>query len=744
MPQTPVTSLGYTILKVAIDSPLRHTFDYLLPDRLAHIRLEPGIRVKVPFRKGDEIGIIVAVDPVKHLPERTLREIKEILDIQPVLSTTMLEFLLWASHYYHHAIGNCLMSALPVLLRQAEPAQLSLESLYVLTPAGAAADLAQLNRAPQQAVVLAAIKQHPDGCTGTQIKLLKLNRSSLNALIKKGWLALRKVPLPQIAHTSHHTADQVPLSDAQSHAVQAIAKNLGTFQTFLLYGVTGSGKTEVYLQIIDQVLAAKQQALVLIPEIGLTPQTIERFQRRFKVSVVALHSGLTDRQRLNAWLMAKMGKAAIIIGTRSAIFTPLLKPGIIIVDEEHDLSFKQQDGFRYSARDLAVVRGRMEGIPIVLGSATPALESLYNAEQKRYQLLQLPERAGNASQPSFKIVDIRNQQLAEGILSPQLLTAINHHLAKDGQVLLFLNRRGYAPVLLCHSCGWIAHCRHCDANMTFHQGIQQLQCHHCGTTQRLLNQCPQCHQNEFIPVGAGTERLEQALLNYYSPSSIIRIDRDSTRRKGALQTIFDSIHSGQSRILVGTQMLAKGHHFPDVTLVGILNADSGLYSSDFRAIERLAQLIIQVAGRAGRAEKSGEVLIQTHNPDHPLLQSLLQHGYFNFAQQALIERQQALLPPFSYQVLFHAEAANKTLPQQFLTQLRQYAAALATPEVLILGPVPAVMERKGGHHRAQLLLQAPNRHSLQTLLNALMPQIISLKTQRQVRWTVDIDPVDML
>lgn len=735
---------NYCVAQVALASPLRRTFDYLVPAKYITKQLAPGIRVKVPFRKAHETGVIIALLFLTDLPERPLKEISEVLDIKPLLTPPLLEMIIWASQYYHHAIGDCVMSALPSLLRQGLPAQLKMESLYTLTPAGTTIAFTELARAPQQAVALAALKQHSDGCTHAQLKALKLNKASVNALVKKGLAAVKQVPLPPVSLTSDHALAPLALNDYQKAAVESVAAKLNTFQTFLLYGVTGSGKTEVYLRIIEQVLAAKQQALVLIPEIGLTPQTILRFQQRFKVTVVALHSGLTDRERLNAWLMAKTQGAAIVIGTRSAIFTPLAKLGLIIIDEEHDLSFKQQDGFRYSARDLAIMRGRMERVPVVLGSATPSLESLYNVQLQRYHLLKLPKRAGSAIQPNFKLVDIRHQQLVDGILSPALLTAINQHLASAGQVLLFLNRRGYAPVWLCHDCGWIARCRHCDANMTFHRTLQQLQCHHCGATQKLPKTCPDCRNSALLPIGFGTERLEQTLLNYYSKSSLLRIDRDSTRRKGSLEAMFDTIHTGQSRILIGTQMLAKGHHFPEVTLVGILNADGGLYSVDFRAIERLAQLITQVAGRAGRADRPGEVLIQTHNPDHPLLQHLIQYGYLDFAKYALQERQQAMLPPFSYQVLVRAEAAKQTLPHQFLTAAKEYVQNQAHTEIQILGPVPAIMEKKGGRHRAQLLLQAKQRQPLQLLLDNLVPYLELLPIKRQVRWTIDVDPLDMM
>lgn len=731
------------IVQVALASPLRHTFDYLLPVGLQQHNLEPGMRVKIPFRKKIETGVVIAVSTSSMT--RPLKDIIEILDHKAILPPQILELVIWASHYYHHSINDCVMSALPALLRQGAQAALKLERLYMLTSAGIEADITTLSRAPQQAVTLAALKQHPDGCTAAQLKQLQLSKACITVLVKKNWVQVKLVPVPQVTHIpTANVAQSLDLNMAQQQAIAQIIKSLNSFQTFLLYGVTGSGKTEVYLQAIEQVLAAHRQALVLVPEIGLTPQTIERFQQRFKVTVVAMHSGLTERERLNAWLMAKSGGAAIIIGTRSAIFTPLLKPGIIIVDEEHDLSFKQQDGFRYSARDLALVRAKREGIPVVLGSATPSIESLYNAQQHRYQLLKLPERAGNAIAPRFNIIDIRNLQLSESILAPQLLTAMNHHLEAGGQTLLFLNRRGFAPVILCHSCGWIAHCQHCDAHLTLHQALQQWRCHHCGACQKPLARCPTCSGKELIPIGIGTERLEQLLLKNYSAKIIVRIDRDSTRHKGSLEEMFTHIHSGQSKILLGTQMLAKGHHFADVTLVGILNADSGLYSVDFRATERLAQLIMQVAGRAGRADKPGEVFIQTHHPQHPLLQELIQHGYLEFAKNALQDRLATQLPPYSYLALIKAEANNKEQPLEFLNLVAEAARQFCANEIQILGPIPAPMERKGGYFRAQLLLQATLRPSLQDLLHKLIPAIDALKLSRKVRWAIDVDPLELI
>lgn len=566
--------------------------------------------------------------------------------------------------------------------------------------------------------------------------------SALPALLRKGKIATWR----KSATTTIDLAEATPnlqLNDMQQAAVSAVTAALKRFQTFLLHGVTGSGKTEVYLQIIETVLHAQQQALVLVPEIGLTPQTVARFRERFKVPIAVLHSGLTERERLDAWLQAKEGSIPIIIGTRSAVFTPLLNPGIIIVDEEHDMSFKQQKGFRYCARDLAIVRGRLEAVPVVLGSATPSLESFYNAQQKRYQLLSLPARAGNAVQPQFCLADLRNQKLDNG-LSTQLITTIERHLQQNGQILLFLNRRGFAPVLLCHSCGWIASCKRCDVKLAFHQHPPALLCHHCGATQKVDQTCPACQSQQLLPLGLGTQRLEQTLAKHFPTVGIARIDRDSTRGKGTLQDILDTIHNGENRILIGTQMLAKGHHFPDVTLVAILDADSGLFSADFRASEHIAQLLLQVAGRAGRAERPGEVLIQTHNPEHPLLLQMIQQNYTGFVDVALTERQAAELPPYAHLAMLRAEAHTKEAPLDFLTQVRELAKKFIKAEVAILGPVPTLIARRAGYHRAQLLLQTTKRAHLHKLLAVILEQIEQLPLTRKVRWSIDVDPREMM
>jgi len=467
---------------------------------------------------------------------------------------------------------------------------------------------------------------------------------------------------------------------------------------------------------------------------------IRRFEKRLSCAIAVLHSGLTDNERLAAWLAAKAGRVAVVLGTRSAIFTPLKQPGLIIIDEEHDASFKQQEGFRYSARDLAIWRAHHNNIPIVLGSATPSIESLYNVARERFHLLPLTERAGGAKAPSLHLLDVRAQPMHEG-LSDRLLQRMQHHLQNNQQVLLFLNRRGFAPTLMCHDCGWIAVCQRCDRHMTYHQGERRLRCHHCGAERRADQHCGQCQSENLVSVGAGTERIEAALRERFSDTDIIRIDRDTTRRRGSLEGLLDKIKHGQRQILIGTQMLAKGHHFPNVTLVGVIDADQGLHSAEFRAPERMAQQILQVAGRAGRADQPGEVIIQTHHPDHPLLLSLIRAGYNAFARELLKEREAAALPPYTAMALFRAEAVDRDAPLAFLEQVRGRLQQVSDAQVRLFGPFPAPMAKRAGRFRAQLVVQAAQRLPLQQLLARTLPHIESIKSAK-VRWSIDVDPVD--
>lgn len=659
-----------TILHIAVPSPLRREFDYLLPENYSDEPLLPGIRIKVPFGNRKVVGILLKADNKTQIENHKLKPAIEILDSKPIIPTNLLDLLTWISNYYHHPIGDVMSNALPKLLRQGKPA--ILKKLKDIT------DITQSESIPD-------------------------------------------------------------LNTAQELAVNTIIKTSG-FNTFLLDGVTGSGKTEVYLRAIEKILEQGKQALILVPEIGLTPQTISRFQNRFKQTIVALHSKLTDRERLNAWLMATIDKAQIIIGTRSAIFTPMPKLGIIIIDEEHDQSFKQQSGLRYSARDVAIMRSKMEDIPIVLGSATPSLESLYNATKGGYQRLHLPERAGNATHPKFYLVDMRNQKSSEAI-APLLLQQIHHHLDNKGQVLLFINRRGFAPVLLCPGCGWVAECERCDAKLTLHQSPRFLHCHHCNKSKPIPSLCPNCGYSELVPLGFGTERLEDIIADLFPGFNVLRVDRDTTAKKGSMQQMLNDVHANSYQILIGTQMLAKGHHFPNITMAAILNADSGLLSADFRASEQIAQLIMQVAGRAGRADKEGEVYIQTYNPRHELLQTLVAEGYNAFTQKLLTERDQAALPPFSYLALFRAEAKNKTISLDFLQKIKALLSKSRTVD--LMGPIPAPMQKKAGFYRAQMLVSSKTRRNLHVYLDKVIKEIENLEITRKVRWSIDIDPLDV-
>ncbi len=734
------------ILRLALPSPLRRLFDYLAPAGVARSALQPGMRLRVPFGRREMIGVLVEVVDHSDVPADKLKPAIAVLDTEPPLPPALFKLCLWTAQYYQHSLGDTLSWALPVLLRQGEPAEARQERFWHAAP-DASVDDPRIARAPKQKEALRTLAQHPHGVAHQLLSKLMLNRDSLNLLLAKGLVIVEVRGHGPVERHEHWLAQpELPLNTEQRAAYEAIRSGFGSFHASLLAGVTGSGKTEVYLQLIRETLEAGKQALVLIPEINLGPQTLARFEQRFNARIALLHSAVNDRDRLDAWLAARDGEADIIIGTRSALFTPMKNPGLIIIDEEHDGSYKQQEGLRYHARDLALVRAHQEDIPIVLGSATPSLESLHNAHTGRYALLRLNQRAGGAQQPRFLRLDVKSRPLDSGISGP-MQQAIGQTLAAGQQVLVFLNRRGFAPTLLCHDCGWLSECPRCDARMTVHQRSGELRCHHCGHVERVPRNCPACGKVDLRPVGAGTERAEERLAILFPDYPVLRVDRDSTSRKDAMNQLFATIQKGQPCILVGTQMLAKGHHFPRVTLVSILDADGGLFSGDFRASERMAQLIVQVAGRAGRAEEPGKVIIQTHLADHPLLIQLTEQGYFAFAEQALSERRAAGLPPFSHLALLRAEAHKPGQAEGFLdeacTEAERLLKDLALGGIELLGPVPAPMERRAGRYRAQLLVQANARAPLHKLLATWLLTLENMPSGRQVRWSLDVDPVDL-
>ncbi len=551
----------------------------------------------------------------------------------------------------------------------------------------------------------------------------------------------RKTPAPSVAPIPPPPRAPV-LTAAQTAAVRTITAGLDRFEVFLLEGVTGSGKTEVYLRVVEAVIRRGRQALCLVPEIGLTPQTRARFEERFGPAIAATHSGLPDAERRRVWWAARQGLVPIVIGTRSAVWSELPHPGVIVVDEEHDLSYKQQQGFRYSARDIAILRARRHGIPVVLGSATPSLESLHNAAIERYRHLHLPARVGSAPDPAVEIIDLR-RGATRGPLSMPLIARITETLAERRQVILFANRRGYAPLLLCPDCGWAASCARCDARMVYHHDARRLLCHHCGSERPAPPGCPACRSADLRRIGHGTERVVEALREHFPEAGVLRIDRDAVRGQAAWEEVLARIAAGDADILVGTQMLAKGHHFPRVTLVAIVDGDQGLYGTDFRAGERLAQLLVQVAGRTGRAEDPGRVVIQTHNPHHPLLTVLLREGYPAFAAVALQERREAGLPPYSALALVRAEGRDARAPEGFLREARSLGLGLKPRGSALFGPIPAPMERRADRYRWQLLAQARERGRLQAFLRAWLPQVSALKSSRRVRWSVDVDPQEL-
>ncbi|CAH8224045.1 primosomal protein N' [Vibrio aestuarianus] len=729
-----------TIARVALPVPLDKQFDYQIPGHLFPI---VGGRVSVPFGRQTLVGVVTALVSESDFPLEQLKPLKQVLDNQPVWSDKLYRLLSWSSQFYQYPLGETLFNALPSALRKGKAADFSTLLEWQLTVAGRNQLMQGFGRAVKQAKVMKMLEG--GAISHQQFIDEEVSSAVLKTLEEKGWIeSVEKKPIAKAWPQQLEAAVEKPkLNHEQVIAIASINSHT-QFACYLLEGVTGSGKTEVYLNLIKPVLEKGRQALVLVPEIGLTPQTINRFRKRFNVPVEVVHSRLNDTERLNAWLAARDKIAGIVIGTRSALLTPFADLGIIIVDEEHDASYKQQDSLRYHARDVAVMRAHLEQIPIVLGSATPALETLHNALTGKYHHLTLTQRAGVAVPTKNKVLDVKGLFLESGLSAP-LIAEMRKHLSAGNQVMLFLNRRGFSPALMCHECGWIAECKRCDAYYTFHQYSSEMRCHHCGSQRPVVHQCQGCGSTQLVTVGVGTEQLEAQLAQIFPDYKTIRIDRDSTRRKGSLENALASIRNGEYKILIGTQMLAKGHHFPDVTLVALLDVDGSLYSSDFRASERLAQLFTQVAGRAGRASKPGEVILQTHHPEHSLLQALLNKDYHHFAQTALEERKIAMLPPYTYLTLFKAEGNQAQMVEEFLRQVRHTLEAhpLFDESCLVLGPTPAPLAKRAGKFRWQLLLQTQTRSLMQKLLMSAKPAITLLPLSKKIRWSLDIEPQDL-
>ena len=730
--------MPHLLVQIAVPYPLRQAFTYHLPSTLRSPDVAIGERVLVPFANRQVIGVVVGIQNKAQLPSKIKAVLTRYAD-QHHLPADICKLLHVCSSYYHQPIGEVFKQALPVLLRKISQQELQAERYWFLQE-GVMVEHACLSKsAIKQRQLLKLLEKHP-ALSWVELRTLGFTKIQLNNLVKKGLIYDQAIsPIAYQWHPEQLNLADIPvLSTEQASACNAIHQQLDHYACHLLEGVTGSGKTEVYLQLIAKVLATNKQALMLVPEIGLTPQTLRRFEQRFNVPIYLHHSGMNDNERLQTWLAAKQQHAAIILGTRSAVFTPAENLALIIVDEEHDLSLKQQDGFRYHARDIAILRAKQLNIPIVLGSATPSFETLHNALIGKYTHYQLTERPGKSTFASMQLIDMNTQIVEQGI-SASLKQAITTTLGRGEQVLVFLNRRGYAPAISCQECHHVVTCRRCNKPYTYHKSKQLLICHHCNSQKRLLKQCDHCGSVRLFPLGQGTEQLEQQLTTLFPDYATVRIDRDSTSKKGALSKLLQQVADHKYQLLIGTQMLAKGHHFPNVTLVALLDVDGALFSYDYRAPEHLAQLLVQVSGRAGRAEKHGKVLIQSYYPQHPLLQGLVHSSYGEFARQALGEREQALLPPFSHQVLLRAEATIAHYAEQFLS----YFTGQQFDNCLVAGPLPAPGEKKAGKFCYHLFLQATQRSALHQALRTIITLIPNNEWTNKVRWSIDVDPLDL-
>ena len=732
------------LVEVLVPIPLMEKFSYLPPKKNTS-SLKQGSRVLIPFGRRTLVGVIWGFIKKDPLDKRKYKYIKDVLDESPLLDANSISLAEWSSRYYHYPLGEIITYFFPPSIRKGKDAKFRESKYLELTSKGSFLQATDLSRAPSQQKLIELLKEKRE-ISLKSAQAFGISAAVINGLIEKGFIARFSRELSPYKKFENNTLlSSKELNPEQSEAVNAINGAQNKNITFLLDGITGSGKTEVYLQAIQEVIRQGRQALILIPEIGLAPQAEERFREYFGDRVMSFHSAKNDREKVDAWLGASRGLVDIIIGTRSSVFLPMKNLGIIVVDEEHDLSFKQMDKFRYSARDMALYRAKLEKVPVVLASATPSLETLKNAEEDKYKVLKLSKRATGASLPSFQAVDLRGKELFEG-LSKELLEASQTELAQGNQVLIFLNRRGYAPSMICKVCGWISNCERCDALMTVHKNPLKLHCHHCEAQKPYPNKCQSCDSNDFLTYGFGTEKIEEFLQNYFPDIKTLRIDSDSTRKKETLNEYFSEIRKGKPMILLGTQLLAKGHHFPDVTLVGIIDADSGLFSADFRGSERVAQLMTQVSGRAGRDKKPGRVILQSYCPDHPQIEEIITGSYDKFAKKLLGERKSLKIPPFSFQAKIFAESPKSLISRDFILNLLNQSKIdeKIRMNVRVIGPLPSVMEKKSGVYRWELSIFSKSRSNLHKYLDVMQSRLYDPKLSKQVRWSIDVDPLSSI
>ncbi len=725
------------IAQIALDVPVPKLFDYTAP---TFGYSDVGRRVRVPFGRKEMIGVVMSLQTVSAHPLHQLKCISEILDEEPVLSGEILKLLRFCSEYYHYPLGPTVLAALPTALRRNRMPLPRPQYCWRITATGRLCAAQLPARAHVQRAMYGRLVDGDWHATAEFTEISATSRTILNAWLAAAWVEQSSVS--SVRDTTRLTTDALPdLNAEQAAAVAQIGAKSTCFQPFLLHGVTGSGKTEVYLRATQTVLDEGGQVLILVPEINLTPQLIGLFRARFANMLIAvLHSGMSDRERLQHWRAASANRARIVLGTRLAIFTPMPRLSLIIVDEEHDSSFYQQESLRYAARDVAIIRAQQRSCPVVLGSATPSLETWHNARNGRYRLLSLRNRAVAAAQlPPIRLIDSRTRKSSDG-LSPDLADAIRSRLQKHQQSLIFINRRGYAPTLVCRACAWAAGCERCSARLVVHLRARQLRCHHCGYAQTIVPSCPNCGNIDLTPSGLGTQRMEQILQQRFPSARILRIDRDSTQAKGSWESMQQTIRRGETDILVGTQLLTKGHDFPDLTLVGVIGADNALYSPDFRAGERMFAQLMQVSGRAGRAQHPGEVLIQTEFADHPLYRALQRHDYADYAQTLMEERHSAGFPPFVHQAVLRAEALQLADGLAFLSHAQQCAPKISG--ITLFDPTAAAMPRKANLERALLLVQSSNRRALQGFLSAWVTKLYALRATR-LRWHLDVDPLEI-
>ena len=722
------------IWRCAVPTPLRRYFDYRAPAGWQGTAV-PGLRVRVPFGNRQVTGILLSTASESTVSNAKLKSVAAVLDTEPLFTEPLLALLTWASGYYHHPVGEVLPLGLSPSERRGLAERATGVAALTLTERGRGLPEGAPHRAPKQAALVTLLQ------TGA-MSLSAIAQSGFSRSVIKALIDHQLAEETEMSQTNQWNIRSAPLppNTEQHSAIEKVTADAGTFAVHLLFGVTGSGKTEVYLQTIAACIERGEQALVLLPEIALTPQTLARFEARFDAPVLALHSGMGDAERDRVWAAARRGSAAIILGTRSAVFAPLQQPGIIIVDEEHDAAFVQQDGFRYSARDVAIKRGQLEHCPVLLGTATPSLESWHNAETGRYHCHRLTQRAGRGSLPSQRQIDISGLDLSAG-LSAELIERVDATLAAGRQVLVFLNRRGFATALVCHDCGWTSDCPDCDARMTLHKTPAGLHCHHCDRRSSLPQSCPHCDSRRLVGTGVGTQQTEAFLSERFSAFPVVRVDSDTMQGRESMPNLIERLSDGEPVLMIGTQMLSKGHHFPHVALVAVVDADTLLFSPDFRGEERLLQLLTQVSGRAGREEVPGEVLIQTRHPDHPLMQQLA-GPYDKALPELLAQRQRGGLPPYGALGVIRCDSQSRQEGLDFLQQLKRSAAS--TGSCQLIGPLPAAMARRKNRYRSQLVLAASGRAALAARMASLVNAAESTRHSHRLSWSVDIDPYESL